>query len=166
MKDLDDETKKITDQALKNQSQPKNTALDTNLATLSESVSNLTSSRDEAAKHTVDEKALKKMHSAHAFYVDQWKKRKAKCVTGLNNLEHATDGVIITKKCLSGTGQIEIESDERIAKEAVSTFKFKGKSMSSKKRKLNPSAGGDQSFVAIELDKESPRGVKRVFAGN
>jgi hypothetical protein len=106
---IGDEAQRTQDQARSIQSQPKNTALDNTVTTLSNSVSELTSSRDEAAKHTVDKKALKKMHSAHSFYVVQWRKRKAKCITGLNNLESATDGVIDTKKCLGGAGQIDIE---------------------------------------------------------
>ena len=106
---MEDEIQRTQNEAKSIQTQPKNTALDSTITTLSDAVSELTSSRDEAAKHTVDKKALKKMNSAHSFFVLEWKKRKAKCITGLNNLESATDGVIVTKKCMAGSGQIDVE---------------------------------------------------------
>jgi hypothetical protein len=53
-------------------------------------------------------------------------------------------------------------SDERISKEAVNATKFKTKKLVSKKRKLDDS--GVKSFVAVQLDKDSPRGVKRIYA--
>lgn len=162
LKQMEDEIQRTQNEAKSIQTQPKNTALDSTITTLSDAVSELTSSRDEAAKHTVDKKALKKMNSAHSFFVLEWKKRKAKCITGLNNLESATDGVIVTKKCMAGSGQIDVESDERIAKEAHNTTKFKSKKLGFKKRKVDDL--GVKSFIAVLLDKDSPRGVKRIYA--
>ena len=51
-------------------------------------------------------------------YLLHWKIRRKLCVDFLTMLEECTDGSINVKKCLAGAGQVEIESDESVAKEA------------------------------------------------
>ena len=51
---------------------------------------------------------------------DHWRKRKRKCVAFLSMMEECSDGIITVKKCLSGNGHINLESDEGIVKDALS----------------------------------------------
>jgi hypothetical protein len=55
------------------------------------------------------------------WFLLHWKKRRRICVDFLTMLEECTDGSINLKKCLAGAGQVEIESDEYVAKEARET---------------------------------------------
>lgn len=55
------------------------------------------------------------------WFLLHWKRRRKICVDFLTMLEECTDGSINLKKCLAGAGQVEIESDECVAKEAWET---------------------------------------------
>ena len=48
----------------------------------------------------------------------QWVQRKRKCLDFLDMMEENTEGAVSKKKCLSGKGQIEMESDEACLEEA------------------------------------------------
>lgn len=51
-------------------------------------------------------------------FASHWKKRRHICMEVLNMLQDCTEGAISVKKCLSGAGQIEIDSDEFVSKQA------------------------------------------------
>ena len=79
--------------------------------------------RDEAKVYAANEghrMAVKKGTNALA---DHWRKRKRKCMDFLCMMEECSDGIMTVKKCLSGNGQIEIDSDEGIIKDALSVRK-------------------------------------------
>lgn len=72
-----------------------------------------------------------------------------------------TEGTVRRSKCLAGDGQIELESDEAIAKQAIA---FRNKKKKSKLlNKTQPKwALSDDSFVAVRLDSQGC--VERIYA--
>jgi hypothetical protein len=91
-----------------------------------------------------------------------------------------TDGSIRAKKCLSGDGQIALDSDEIVSRVAVEYAKQKqvraATDSSNKRRKVGRMGGGvkssfvaskaaslaDDNFVAVVLDSQGS--VSRVYA--
>lgn len=100
----------------------------------------------------------------------------------LVSMEENTDGSVSAKKCLSGDGQIDIDSDEAIAKSAVEFAKKKraklGGALGGKKRPAVRSSkqpatanapetdtiSASEDFVAVTLDSQG--NVKRVLVGD
>jgi hypothetical protein len=90
----------------------------------------------------------------------QWRKRKRLCLEFLNFMEDATDGTVSTKKCMSGDGQMDIDSDEAVIRGQIAFVKQKrsrgsmmnkcyrvgGGDIANKRQKTN-NAEADDSFV-------------------
>jgi hypothetical protein len=124
----------------------------------------------------VNENDKQKMKRNIENMAAQWRKRRRICMDFLIAMEENTDGAIRAKACLAGDGQIEIDSDEQVAKAAVEYAKQKRKGprttiVGKKKLSLNKSqhqsqsAGSgippSESFVAVTLDSQGI--VQRVF---
>ena len=130
----------------------------------------------EARALKVNEKHRQKTKKSIQHMAAQWRKRKRMCMEFLNNMEEMTDGTISVKKCLSGDGQICLDSDEVVAKGAIKLAKAKqarahlGGGLKNKKRKIGQQKSGasarpgnslaDPSFVAVVLD--SQMSIRRV----
>ena len=102
--------------------------------------------------------------------VSYWRNRRRLCMDFLYSMEELTEGTISAKKCLTGDGQIELDSDEVTAKRAVEYGKKKRsrpsigakrpiKSKQVSKSKV-PGIEPTESFVAVLLDTQGS--VKRV----
>lgn len=104
--------------------------------------------------------------------VSYWRKRRRLCLDFLYSMEELSEGTVSAKKCLAGDGQIELDSDEVLAKRAVEYGKKKRSCPLSigAKRPLNmkkkapktkvPGIEPSESFVAVLLDTQGS--VKRV----
>jgi len=95
-----------------------------------------------------------------------WRKRKRLCVDFLNMMEECTEGTVVVKKCLAGSGQIDIESDEVVMKQAKEMFWnqqnkrqkcFGGQKINQSQRKRL-----SQKFVAVMLGSNAT--IERVYA--
>lgn len=73
----------------------------------------------------VNEQAKKQLKRQIEHMVTVWRKRRRMCVEFLNSMEEYTEGTISAKKCLSGDGPIEIDSDESAIHAAVAFAKIK-----------------------------------------
>lgn len=89
-----------------------------------------------------------------------WRKRKRLTMDFLVNLEESTDGAISAKKCLSGEGQIDLESDEVALKNATAYYMNKKKQpvvtrkLAGKRAKTSQVLGikPTETFIAVKLD--------------
>lgn len=152
-------------------SEPKNEELLGRLDREETELGALTEKLTAARKLKVNEahKATTKKRIEH--YATFWRKRRRLCVDFLFTMEEATDGQINAKKCLAGDGQVDCESDELVAKQAIDYAKSKSNSHGPKKlvssRTSAISQNGIQpseSFVAVLLDAKGS--VERVHFGN
>lgn len=117
-----------------------------------------------ARKLKVNESHLKLTKQKIENMSKNWRKRKRLCVDFLNMMDECTEGVVTAKKCLSGNGQIELESDEVVIKQAKQMFHNRKKTNN---RQIirggnnNNEQLAHQSFVAVMLGSNCT--IKRVF---
>ena len=99
----------------------------------------------------------------------EWRKRRRICLDFLISMEENTEGTISAKKCLSGDGPVDVESDELVVKNAIEYGKKKQKRpLGSKKANIRISSGtrqtseilGDEAFIGVVLDSQGS--VRRV----
>ena len=133
---------------------------------------------EEARKLQVNQQHKVKTKRSIDHLAAHWRIRKRLCMDFLINLEENTDGSVQAKKCLSGDGQIALDSDENVAKAAIRMIKDKrarmallnnrgggaGKKMG-KSSKMSGGAGtskggkaaslADENFVAVNLDSQN-----------
>ena len=94
-------------------------------------------------------KLLKKLE----VFAKQWRIRKRKCNDFLDFIEDSSEGTVKKKNCLNGSGQIEIESDEK----AIEAAKQFHKRMVERRGEKNDG----KLFVGVTIT--SSRGVERVY---
>jgi hypothetical protein len=152
-------------------SEPTNEEANTVLEVQESAMSDVRTQLEAARKLTVNEKHKKQTKKRIDGMVAQWRKRKRLCMDFLITMEESTEGTVSVKKCLSGDGQIDIESDETAITGALAYGKKKRsrsgpptKTMkvakgltgsSSKAQESKSLAGGltaDATFVAVKLD--------------
>ena len=153
-------------------SEPMNDELAVRLEKEGAALTELKEAVEAARKLQVNEKHKKQTKRRIENMTAQWRKRRRICMESLIALEENTDGTISVKKCLAGDGQIEIDSDEQVAKHAVEFGKKKKmrKTLPNKKRRMgsmkpvtsNAPVGipPDENFVAVILDSQGT--IKRV----
>jgi len=120
-------------------------------------------------KLTVNEKHKQSLQRRIDSMTKTWRQRKRLCIDFLISMEENTDGTVSLNKCLAGNGQIEIDSDEAVAKGAKVYAKNKraaprgglGGQKLAKKSKSSHSNSNDQagitpseSFVAVLLNSK------------
>lgn len=155
-------------------------------ATLERQEAEMNDIRDQlegARQLKVNEKYKKSAKRRIENLTQQWRKRKRLCMDFLIQMEDSTEGTITAKKCLSGDGQIDIESDESAIKNAIAYGKKK-RTMASrpmpKKKKVSKGLGGkttgldaesltsgltpDPNFVAVRLNSAGQ--AERVYIGD
>jgi hypothetical protein len=133
--------------------------LETEEATFAELQRNVESARELK----VHEKTKNQLKRRIEHMSTEWRKRRRICREFLNNMEEITEGVISAKKCLSGDGQIEIDSDEAIIKTAKA-FANKKKERLTKRRTSDLVPQASESFVAVQLDSQGR--VFRVYSND
>jgi hypothetical protein len=129
-------------------------------------------------KLKVNEKHKVKVKRGIESMTAQWRKRRRICMDFLISMEESSDGSISMKKCLSGDGPIDVDSDEAVAKGAVAyalkkrsapALTAKKRAPPTKKSKLGsaPSNGNEalasEDFVAVALTSQGT--VSRVMVG-
>ena len=133
-------------------------------------LADLKSQVEEARKLQVNEKHKKQVKRRIDNMAAQWRKRRRICMDFLIAMEENTDGTISVKKCLAGDGQIEIDSDEVVAKHALEFAKkkrnkplvHKKRGLGAKKQQSAPQGIlADEAFVAVKLSSAGT--VERVY---
>jgi hypothetical protein len=153
------------------QSEPTNENLESQLETLEIDVADLKLMVQDARKFKVNESTKKNIKERIDGMTLQWRKRRRLCMEFLINLEENTDGSINLKKCLTGDGQIDIETDEK----AISDSRTYAESRRSRKqvqckRKSNgfvktsdytDSTDSNVNLIGVFLDSQG--NVNRVY---
>ena len=115
----------------------------------------------EARKVMVNEDRPKKIKKAILEGAAEWRKRKRVWMDGFYWLEEATDGVISIKKCLSGNGAIEVDSDEAtiaLARDLAIKYRHApsqnntSKKVGNRSWKSSMGLSADPSFIGVLLD--------------
>lgn len=129
---------------------------ETDIADLREGVQACAEFKDNAKKFKAVKRRLEVM-------ISQWRKRKRLCMEFLSQMEEATDGAVNAKKCMSGDGQMDIDSDQAVIKGQIAYLKQKRSrgslltkrarvgtdvSLSNKKQKTGGLVA-DESFVGM-----------------
>lgn len=125
----------------------------------------------------VNEKHKKDLKRRIEVMTMQWRKRRRICLDFLISMEESSDGMISAEKCLSGDGQIDIDSDKaaiRDAKAYASKKKIRkvivsGQIKYNKKThygnremsEINNDLIADENFIAVELNNQGC--VCRIF---
>lgn len=170
---LKDQIKQANALATQLHSEPTNEEAVKHLEVEEASLAELQAQVEEARKLRVNEKEKLQLKRRIEAMAAHWRDRRRICMDFLISMEETTEGTISVKKCLAGDGQIDIESDEVVAKNAVEYAKKKRSSHATstvrglvrpaKKAKLteNSTSLADESFVAVLLDSQGT--VKRVY---
>ena len=138
-------------------SQPFNNDLNHLLPIEERNMKNLYNDIEYATKWNVNESRRTMTKRKIDNMINIWKKRKRLCIDFLNMMEDCTEGIVSTKKCLSGHGQIEIESDEMVVKQAKASFhasSSRKKCMTQKCSSVSDRVGGPQAseaFIGVML---------------
>lgn len=146
-------------------SEPKNDEATSRLEIEESSLEAVKKLHEELMKFKVNEKHRKQLKRRIDHMVAEWRKRRRMCMDFLISMEESTEGTISLKKCLSGDGQIDIDSDEAVIKQAVSYGKQKrSKSLLSTNRKRSnnninisnesTTIFANESFVGVRLDSQ------------
>ena len=143
-------------------SEPTNEVL---AARLEKEEAELTALQEEveaARKLIVNEKHKQQTKRRIDYMSAEWSKRRRICMGCLHSLEEISEGAISVKKCLSGNGPIDIDSDEAVAKAAVEYAKNKKNKKSKGSSLLSPKSavlvGKKQSFNASGTLPPKPTG--------
>lgn len=168
---LKNSVKQMNDQTKLLLSQPTNEELASGLEAETSYLAELKSQVEAARKLQVNEEHKKQLKRRIQNMCTEWRKRRRICMDFLIAMEEATEGTISVKKCLSGDGQIEIDSDEVVTKHAVEFAKKKRQKPSlNKKRSFaamktgkseSPGVLADENFVGVTLDSQGQ--VQRVY---
>jgi hypothetical protein len=149
-------------------SEPTNEELEIKLEALEIVVSDLQLMVQEARKFKVNENTKKKIKTRIHGMTLQWRKRRRLCMEFLTNLEENTDGSINLRKCLTGDGQIDIESDEK----AISDSRTYAESRRTRKpvhcrqkvigsNKMSEHSDSNANLIGVLLDSQG--NVTRVY---
>ena len=138
-------------------SQPFNDEIGRLLPQQEDKVQNLTKQTESARKLMVDEQDMKKVQRKIEKMTSHWRKYKSKCIDFLNMMEDSTEGTISAKKCLSGNGQIDVESDDMIVKQAKAVYSNRNNNPN-KRRKVM--VGNHNNIAATSKRNEFGNGVQ------
>jgi hypothetical protein len=133
--------------------EPMNAELNTLLKTAEAESSDLLGQLQDARKLKVHAQHIHNTKKKIEYFSTIWRKRRKLCMDFLITMEELTDGSVSVKKCQSGDGPIEIDSDEACAKLATEFAK----------KKLNQ-AGIGQVNKAIAISKSGSQSVNKFAA--
>eukprot|EP00566_Odontella_aurita_P019435 CAMPEP_0113537224 /NCGR_PEP_ID=MMETSP0015_2-20120614/6712_1 /TAXON_ID=2838 /ORGANISM="Odontella" /LENGTH=320 /DNA_ID=CAMNT_0000436705 /DNA_START=1259 /DNA_END=2221 /DNA_ORIENTATION=- /assembly_acc=CAM_ASM_000160 len=120
---------------------------------------------DESRQLVVNEKVRKNTRKRVQSMADHWWKRRRLCMDFLKMIEECTDGAVNVKKCLAGSGQIDVESDEAVIKVAKECYKNRGSQSLRRPHKKNKTFNGvDPSVVFIGMQMNAKGYMSRVHA--
>ena len=147
-------------------SEPTNEQATAQLETQEENLEMIQKETEDARELIVNESTKKQLKRRVEHMTAVWRKRRRLCIEFLNAMEEYTEGTVSAKKCLSGDGQIEIDSDEAVITAALAFAKNKNKKgRIGKKHGRNSHSNSlvpppSASFVGVRLDPQ--KGLVRV----
>lgn len=153
---------KLTKDSTKNlSSQPTNEELVVRLDEAEADLVKTTEALEGARQLKVNEKHKEQTKRRIENFTTEWRKRRRMATEFLFSMEELSEGTISAKKCLAGDGQIEIDSDEAVEKQAVA-FAKKKRSFPArwfKKSRAAEAAEGNgiapnKNFVAVRLNSQ------------
>lgn len=175
----------ITKETVQLLSEPTNEEADAMLEQQEPAMIDIRKQLEESRAMKCNEKVKKQLKARVGNQAAQWRKRKNMCMDFLLRVEDGSEGTISAKKCCSGDGQMDVESDETVIKNAIEYGKKK-RTMASRplaKKKMKLSKGlssakttglasesvtngltADVNFVAVRLN--SSGNVERVYLGD
>lgn len=148
-------------------SEPKDDEASTLVECEEVSLAELLEKVEAGRKIKVNEKRKQQVKKSIGVMAGYWRKRRRMCTEFLINMEEMSDGTISMKKCLSGDGQIELESDEvviKAAKLAAENKKRRGSRLigGPARKKAKPSGlPPSQDFIGVSLNSQGM--VERVL---
>lgn len=107
-----------------------------------------------ARKLQVNEGHKKKTKQRITKMTAYWRTRRRVCKSFMVDLEELTDGAITAKKCFAGDGQIELDSDEAVAKGAVAYAQQKKAKVTRRKSVHKSGVPPSESFVAVLMNTQ------------
>mmetsp|Transcript_7412 Transcript_7412/g.9328 ORF Transcript_7412/g.9328 Transcript_7412/m.9328 type:complete len:258 (+) Transcript_7412:87-860(+) len=153
--------KKICSDTAQLLSEPKNEELETELQELTNKMEVMDNGLEEARAHASNAKHAKQLKGRIDKMATEWRKRKRMCNEFVQNMEEATDGTISLKKCCSGSGPIDIETDEgaiKGAREYASKKRPKVMSRGGLKKRNDAGANAglqpNEKFIGVLLDSK------------
>jgi hypothetical protein len=166
--DLQTKIRSTKDSAKDLLSQPTNEELVVRLDEAEANLVTITEKVEEARQLKVNEKQKEQTKRRIEHFASEWRKRLRLTMDFLHTMEEASDGTVSAKKCLSGDGQIEMDSDEVAVKQAVALAKKKhsGPPRPLKRSKTKGTETGygiapNKNFIAVRLNSQGR--VERVL---
>jgi hypothetical protein len=162
--DLQNKLNELLNDAMMLEKEPTNEEADQQLQNQMEDHEELETRLAQFRSYPINAKVRKEVKKKINYFATQWKNRKRLCIDFLFRMEECTDGTVSMKKCFSGDGAIELDSDESIVKSAIDYAEKKKKQKLSHGRateKYSQSIAPDQNFVAVCL--ESSLTVRRIY---
>lgn len=153
----------INEQTSTLMSQPLNEEMKELLPSEESAIEQLSSEVESARKLKVNESHVKSTKRKVEKMATCWRKRKRLCIDFLNMMDENTEGVVTAKKCLSGNGQIDVESDELAVKQAKQFYENRKKRQNVKKSKvvIDDVPKASESFIAV---KQASNGtIERIY---
>lgn len=142
-------------------SQPANEELVVRLDEAEVELLKMTETLEGARQLKVNEKQKEQTKRRIESFTAEWRKRRRLTMDFLFSIEELSEGTISAKKCLSGDGQIEMDSDEVAEKQSVAFAKKKRSCPQRwlKNSKAAQTGAGDETipnknFVAVRLNSQ------------
>jgi hypothetical protein len=166
--DLQNKIRSTKDSAKEIFSQPTNEELVVRLDEAEANLLEITKKVEEARQLKVNEKHKEQTKRRIEHFATEWRKRLRLTMDFLHTMEEVSDGTVSAKKCLSGDGQIEMDSDEVAVKQALALAKKKhsGPPRPLKRSKTKGTETSDgiapsKNFIAVRLNSQGR--VERVL---
>ena len=156
-------------QTKKLQAEPFNDMMNALLLKAEAELLELSAQLDTARTFKCNEKHKQGIIKRINYFSSYWRKRRKICMDFLITMEDLTEGTVSVKSCLSGNGQIDIDSDETIIKLALDFAGKKQKRTVSSKGVMLPckvdvkTSGlyASETFVAVAIDTQG--NVQRIY---
>lgn len=145
--------------------EPTNKEVESEIEREEENMADLSSELDDCRQFLAYEKVRKTTRKRVQFMADHWWKRRRLCVDFLRMLEECTDGAVSLKKCMAGSGQIDMESDEAVVKAARECYKNRGTrslQKSNKRKRTDNGIEPSETFIGMKMDTKGY--ISRVHA--
>ena len=156
-----DNLKSTQEQTKQLLSEPTNQEAEDRIAKEEKVLADLKASLEESRQYAGNEKKREQTKKRIRDLADVWWKRRRMCNDFLQGMEDATEGTISVKKCLSGDGQIDIDSDEAIIAAEREMYEMR-KAKKAKKKHSGDGLPPTSNFIGVQFTSTAK--VERVYA--
>ena len=156
-----DNLKAVQNLTTKLLSEPTNQEANDRIAKEEKVLADLKASLEESRQYAGNEKKREQTKKRIRDLADVWWKRRRMCNDFLQGMEDATEGTISVKKCLSGDGQIDIDSDEAIIAAEREMYEMR-KAKKAKKKHSGDGLPPTSNFIGVQFTSTAK--VERVYA--